>query len=67
MNLRGTRLTDTERLPSNPSDPSVGPLIVESDAFTITRKRPAIEIRVAGLSAEMAIAEAMGAGAKPAA
>jgi hypothetical protein len=67
MNLRGTRLTDTERLPSNPSDPSVGPLIVESDAFTITLKGPASVIRGAGLSAEMSIAEAMGAEAKPAA
>ena len=67
MNLQGTRLTGTERLPSNPSDRSVGPLIVESDAFTITRKGPASVIHGAGLSAEMAIAEAMGAGAKPAA
>ena len=67
MNLQGTRLTGTERLPSNPRDPSVGPLIVESDAFTITPKGPASVIRGAGLSAEMAIAEAMGAGAKSAA
>jgi hypothetical protein len=67
MNLQGTRLTGTERLPSNPSDPSVGLLIVESDAFTIALKGPASVIRGAGLSAEMAIAEAMGAGAKPAA
>jgi len=67
MNLQGTRLTDTGRLPSNPSDPSVGLLIVESDAFTIALKGPASAIRGAGLSAEMAISEAMGAEAKPAA
>jgi quercetin dioxygenase-like cupin family protein len=48
------------RLPSDPNDPSVGILIVESGAFTLALEGPVNVTRGAGLSAAMATAEASG-------
>jgi quercetin dioxygenase-like cupin family protein len=48
------------RLPSDPNDPSVGILIVESGAFTIALEGTVNVTRGAGLSEAMATAEASG-------